>query len=94
MSKRRRNADSQGAPQRGAAGNGNGNGHSDAIGDPEFFLVPLLATDPLPYLFDGDGNPVNAEGVVIESNGNGNGLPDAIKHLQDEARPRRTPLDG
>jgi hypothetical protein len=75
-------------------GNGNGNGHSDAIGDAEFFLVPLLATDPLPYLFDGDGNPVNAEGRPVESNGNGNGLPEAIKRLQKEARPRRSSKDG
>lgn len=99
MTKGRRNGNSKRNPEHGATSpvangneNGNGNGHSDALGDPEFFLVPLLATDPLPYLFDSDGNPVNAEGEVIARGGNG--LPKAIKRLQEEARPKRDSLDG
>lgn len=77
------------SPRASAEANGNGNGNgkhrSEAIGDPEFFLVPLLASDPLPYLFDGDGRPVNAEGAPML---NGNGISAAVKKLQEEARPR------
>jgi hypothetical protein len=72
-------------------GGGNGNGRPDEVDEAEFFLVPLLATDPLPYLFDGEGNPVNADGDQLT---NGNGVPKAIRKLQDELRPRRESSDG
>lgn len=66
--------------------NGNGNGETEEIDEAEFFLVPLLATEPLPYLFDGEGNPVNARGDPLT---NGNGIPKAIRKLQEDLRPRR-----
>lgn len=69
-----------------AAQNGKGNGPADEVDEAEFFLVPLLATDPLPYLFDGDGNPVNADGDPLA---NGNGVPTAIRKLQEELRPHK-----
>lgn len=62
----------------------------EPIGDPEFFLMPLLASDPLPYLFDSDGNPVDAEGRPIS---NGNGVSAAIHKLQKETRPSRRSRD-
>lgn len=66
--------------------NGDGDSH-DVVDEAEFFLVPLLATDPLPYLFDGDGNPVNADGIPLAD---GNGVPEALRKVQEEARPRRS----
>lgn len=83
MSKTQKNA-KRGAV--GANGNGNGRRRPDEVDEAEFFLVPLLATDPLPYLFDSDGNAVNVDGDVIE---NGNGTPEAIRKLQEELRPHR-----
>lgn len=70
------------------ANSGNGGAPKESIGDPEFFLAPLLASDPLPYLFDGEGHAVTADGARLDEN-DGNGVPPAIKRLQKDARPRR-----
>jgi len=67
-------------------GNGNGDhGRDDAIGEPEYFLTSLLASDPVPYLFDGEGNLVDAEGNPLSESGDDAGLPPGIRRLQAEA---------
>jgi hypothetical protein len=56
----------------------------EEIDEAEYFLVPLLATDPLPYLFDADGNPVNADGEPLAKN---NGVPKQLRKVQKELQP-------
>lgn len=87
MNKIQKNADpkKESAPDRPIA---NRTGRPDEVDEAEFFLVPLLATDPLPFLFDSDGNPVNADGYPLDEE---NGVPKAIRDLQDELRPRHSP---
>jgi hypothetical protein len=58
---------------------------NDAIGDCEYFLLPLLATGPVPYLFDSRGNPLNAEGDKITSGAELAELPVGIRNLMAEA---------
>jgi hypothetical protein len=76
--------------------NDDGDERSEPIGDPEFFLMPLLASDPIPYLFDSEGTPIDAEGRPI-ANGkdakNGSEVSAAILKLQKETRPRGLPPD-
>lgn len=55
------------------------------IGDPEFVLIPLLATDPLPYLIDLDGRLIDAKGNVLDEPEAGRPSK-AIRRLQKEAR--------
>ncbi len=56
--------------------------------------MPLLASDPVPYLFDSEGNPVDAEGRPIaggKDRKGGGGISAAIRKLQKETRPSRRP---
>lgn len=51
----------------------------------EFVLIPLLATDPLPYLLDQTGEPVDIDGRRLRKVGMGK-VSRAIRRLQKEAR--------
>jgi hypothetical protein len=54
--------------------------------EPEFVLIPLLATDPLPYLVNSAGDPVDAGGRT--EGDEGERIPSSIRRLQGEAGPR------
>jgi len=53
--------------------------------EPEFVLIPLLATDPLPYLFNQARKALDADGKPLGSEPDGSTAP-AIRRLQDEIR--------
>jgi len=50
--------------------------------EPEFVLIPLLATDPLPYLVNSGGDNVDADGRTERNEGER--IPSAIRRLQGE----------
>lgn len=58
---------------------------SDAIGEPEYFLLPLLATDAVPHLFDSDGNPLDAEGHKITGDAELSQVHPGVCNLMTEA---------
>lgn len=58
------------------------------IEEPSFFLLPILPTDPIPYLFDASGNPVDADGALIDADSPADAVPPVIRHLQEKHHPR------
>ena len=66
--------------------NGNGNGHRVDVGEPEYFLPALLASDPMLYLVDAEGNLIDAEGKPLDDAAiEGVGLPPGLRRFQVEA---------
>ena len=51
---------------------------------PEFVLVPLLATDPLPYLVDLNGKPLDAAGARIGT-AHAQSISPAVRRFQKQA---------
>lgn len=73
------------------AESGDGARSRKGLGDTEFILLPLLAVDPLPFLFNAEGDAVDINGDPVSDSGELSGISAGVRQLQREVLPKREP---